>query len=122
MGRTALLLGVIATTGACGPSAPAVVELTSRADAFPTPNISEGAALVVGDLLVLDAKPFDDDHKEMDTCVTATSSAPAVVEVRAVVDNCKLFVLLAESPGHADITFSADGTTAMAQVDVTAPP
>jgi hypothetical protein len=74
--------------------------------------------MVVGDVMVVDARPQDDDGAAVDACSSATSSAPAVVEVGPARDTCRAFILAARSAGHARISFRADDVQNMVELDV----
>lgn len=101
--RTILL--VIATLGAvaCKPS-PEKIELSSS-----THSVERDGELSMaeGDVMVVEAKPLDDDNDAMNLCVTAESSDPAVLTVQHVVNKCRSFVVAAKAPGRAKVTFHA---------------
>jgi hypothetical protein len=106
-----LVAGLLAATTACAPS-PERIALSSRAS-----PLEATTTLVEGDLLVVDARPREDDGKEMKLCVDATSSSPSV-RVQRVHDDCDLFVVSAAAPGRATVRFEARGTWSEVHVDV----
>lgn len=117
-GASALVAASAFVAGCGDEPSPKSVKVTSRADSFETPEFKDNPAILEGDLLVLEVQSYDDEDKEMNLCPAASSSDPAVAEIRAVRDKCRLFVVLARKPGSAVVTFRARNTTATADVTV----
>lgn len=117
-GASALVVASAFVAGCGEEPSPKSVKITSRADAFETPELKDNPAVLEGDLLVLEVQSYDDEDKEMDLCPAVSSSDTAVAEIRSVRDKCRLFVALARKPGSAVVTFRARNTTSTANVTV----
>lgn len=110
--QTFVVLAVLVST-ACKPS-PDDIDLSSTTHPL---DGRSSVTLQEGDVMVLDAKPYD-DNDEMDLCVTASSSAPDVLTVQRVKNKCRLFVLSPKRAGQATIAFRARDGESRFSVDV----
>lgn len=111
------VIGVAVLPG-CGDASTETIQLTSRTESFEKPEVPVPKKLLVGDLLVVDARPLDDDKEQTSACSAASSSDPSVLEVKPIRGNCRLFVLLGKRTGHVRLSFSAGEVRAAAELDV----
>lgn len=118
VGASALVVASAFAVGCGSDPSPKHIEITSREDAFKTPELKDDPSIVEGDLLVVEIQSFDDEDEPMDLCPAASSSNPDVVELRAVRDKCRLFIVLARKPGSSTLSFRVRNTVATAEVIV----
>lgn len=105
--RALLLFAGLALVAGCEPS-PESFGLTARTEQpLGGEPGSRAAAMVEGDVLVVETTPLDGSDEPMELCVTATSSDANAVEVRRVRNKCRMFVISAKRGGSATVTFSA---------------